>query len=909
MAAANRPYLVSRTARLRRLASIAVATAFLVAFEPAAPQAGGRWSPWGEIQGSAGSDFKIDADLFAPLWQREAAMLFLDLRGSVDDDEEIQGHAGLGYRRLFGDWLASGYAYFDVAETEHDHTFLQGSLGVELMNEDWDFRINGYFPESQDKTIGDYRLALVNSPTGGQTLQFRGRQERALGGGDFEVGWRPPILRDQENAELRVFAGGFYRDASGYDALIGPAGRLELRLFDLPFLPQGSRLTTGAELRWDDERDTWGGAFVRLRIPFHVLGLGGEKLAGMDRRMVDRPVREGIIARSRRDERTPYTPVGGPVGDVAYADGATEGDARSVPTAGEIETAIGVAGAGGIIVALDQTGPIDPVNGNQTIELLPGQILMGGGSSVTLANGSLRGVFTAPGGRGLFQTADEIVHLQLTDDNVVQSIDLDGGSTGVQVFGDRVSVTDVGIENVASVSPGIDAMGVYWIGHDGRMQDVRIGDVTSLDAGFSTRGVAWRGDRGWLSDVSIGNVSASGGGIASALSWLGDDAIVRNVAAGNVRSGSGDARALWIEATSGTFEQILIGDVTSASEQARGIDFSPLGERRLDLRDVGIGDVAGGSYADGIFWAGGEGEWSNIAIGNVTANDVSANGVQRNAGTGGRLTNFTVGNVTGGVGAGAGLRTFGAEDFTFSNFTIGDVAAATDGFGFGIVASLGGRNNIYSNGTIGNVSGTGSGNAAVGVRLSGEIDTVVSNLSIGNVTLLDSGGSAFQGARGIDEFGSTRSLFRDVSVGDVTAIGPNTNAWGVFWGGSGGTATRIAVGGVTAADAGSFAYGVEVSGDGNRIEDVVIDDVSGPNEASTSVIRIFGGNANEINLVRVPTNSVAGNGVFFDLGPALDNVGANNSATLLGFGVASCVDSGGSYTGSAIQFNAVNFCP
>lgn len=172
-----------------------------------------------------------------------------------------------------------------------------------------------------------------------------------------------------------------------------------------------------------------------------------------------------------------------------------------------------------------------------------------------------------------------------------------------------------------------------------------------------------------------------------------------------------------------------------------------------------------------------------------------------------------------------------------------------------------------------------------------------------------SGVGGFQGARGVDEFGSTRSLFSDITVGDITAIGVNTNAWGVFWAGDGGSATGIAVGSVTAGDAGSFAYGVEISGNGNRIEDVVIDDVSGPDEVSTFVIRIFGGNANEINLVRVPTHSVAGNGVFFDLGPALDNVGANNSATLLGFGVASSVDSGGDYTGSAIQFNAVNFCP
>lgn len=166
--------------------------------------------------------------------------------------------------------------------------------------------------------------------------------------------------------------------------------------------------------------------------------------------------------------------------------------------------------------------------------------------------------------------------------------------------------------------------------------------------------------------------------------------------------------ALWILDTSGTFEQILIGNVTSVDERARGIHFSPLDERRLDLRDVGIGDVAGGSFADGIFWAGGEGDWAGITIGDVTAHGGSANGVQRNAGVGGSLTNLTIGNVTtGSFGTGADLQTFAAQDFRFSDFTIGDVVAPSDGFGFGIVAALGGTNNSYSNGIIGNVSGTG----------------------------------------------------------------------------------------------------------------------------------------------------------------------------------------------------------
>jgi hypothetical protein len=263
------------------------------------------------------------------------------------------------------------------------------------------------------------------------------------------------------------------------------------------------------------------------------------------------------------------TPGGVPVGNIAYADGTTEGDARSVPTAGEIETAIGVAGTGGIIVALDQTGPIDPVNGNQTIELLPGQVLMGGGSSITLTNGPLVGVFNAPGGRGLFQTADEIVHFHLADDNWMQSIDIDGGYIGIRTLGDRVSVYDVGIENIASVSPIVDdTTGVFWLGHDGWLQDVRIGNVTSFN-NHHTAGVSWWGDRGWLSDVTIGNVSSTGdnvlANVVSAIFWIGDEGVAQNVTAGNISSVWDEIRALWIQAPNSSFDNVTIGNVSSTN--------------------------------------------------------------------------------------------------------------------------------------------------------------------------------------------------------------------------------------------------------------------------------------------------------------------------------------------------------
>lgn len=892
----------------RALRATFMTAGILTLWIPAALPAGAaepKWAPYGVLLGRGGSGGGLGgADLFAPLWQNPSALFFTDLRGTMDDDAEIQGNFGLGYRRMINEHCLGGiYAYFDILETEEDNTFLQGTTGVELLTERWDFRVNGYIPESdQERVPGDAVATLMYTPTG-QAVGIRESVERALYGVDWEAGWRLPILVDGENSEVRLFAGGYYRDAGGVSALVGPTGRLEVRLFDLPFLPTGSRFTLGGEVSWDDPRGTRGAAMARIRIPLNFFGGGEERLQGLDRRMVDRVVRGDAVVRRRK----------GPaelVGNLAYTDGLTEGDARSVPTAGEIETAIGVAGPGGIIVALDQTGPIDPLNDNQTIDLLPGQVLMGGGSSVMLTTGGASALFTAPGGRGMFQTGDEIIHMQVAEGGQVHSVDIDGGLTGLQVVGDRAIVRDVAITNIASTTPVIAfTTGVNWLGNDGLMEEVSIGDVSSVDD-VDTAGVMWHGDRGTMRNVTIGNITSVDTSVASALNWSGDGGFASDVTMGNVSSVNGEVRGIWWSTEGSTLENVVLGNVTSTNSLARGLDWVQALNGAGTVRNVTIGEVRGGYFADGVHWWAGDGSLRDVMVGNVTADDGSANGLYRESGIGGTVSNLTVGNVTGsamgGAGSAAGIRWSYSDDGILTGATIGNVTAFTSGWGLGVIADNSDNVELRDI-TVGNVAAVGDGNHASGIRFRDMTNSSASEVTVGNVGLLGEGQPFFGGARGIDLSGTDLAL-RDITIGHVTNV-DNTRAFarGIFFQGIGESSVRgVEIGNVTATAPDATAIGVDFLQNGGIVEDVQMGVVTGDSVAKTFAIRfnnVSDSVANQIRFVQVN-----GNGVLFEGAATLNNVGTGNNGTLFGLGVQNCIDLAGDSTGSAVEFNTTT-CP
>ncbi len=156
--------------------------------------------------------------------------------------------------------------------------------------------------------IQDNEIGLLRQSVGG-ALGQNGLliQEAPLGGIEGEIGYRLPFGNSLgSNTETRVFLGGYAFWGDGYPTYAGPRGRVEFRVYDLPFLGDGSRLTAGGEIAWDDPRGVTGEGTLRLRIPLNIFGGGNHpQLSDLDRRMVDPvPIRVLPVYAQRQEVTT-----------------------------------------------------------------------------------------------------------------------------------------------------------------------------------------------------------------------------------------------------------------------------------------------------------------------------------------------------------------------------------------------------------------------------------------------------------------------------------------------------------------------------------------------------------------------------------------------------------------------------
>ena len=395
-----------------------------------------RWGPHADLNVRPGNGKTIgELQLFIPAWQNHNSMLFLDLRGNGDNDEDAEGNAGLGYRRLVKDWgwIVGGYGFFDARYSDRaDEMFYGATLGLEALSENFDVRANGYIPEDTDEDLdGPGRITFS-----GNSVAFRQNQVTPLYGVDGEIGWRIPFPKDSMFWDTRVYMGGFHFDGDGAEDLTGPRGRAEMRLHQIPLLPANSRLTLGVDVRNDDERDTEVMGLVSLRIPFGgaVGRAGASDLTLLERRMVDPIVRDVEIQTGNTlgsAEGVVHPLTGGPVTSVFFAAEGGTGDGSS-GSPDSLDDAITAAGDDGIVVVLNGGGDIDAQS--TPADLSDGQILVGGGASVTLQSATGQpGLFTAPGGGATItdSVGDSATLVTLADDNIVSGLSLTNGSIGV----------------------------------------------------------------------------------------------------------------------------------------------------------------------------------------------------------------------------------------------------------------------------------------------------------------------------------------------------------------------------------------------------------------------------------------------------------------------------------------------
>lgn len=413
-----------------------------------------KWDGYVEGGGKLGTKRHIgEVGLFLPIAQDDKSLLFADFRGSLDDNDVREGNFGLAYRRLgsgaWRGWILGGYGFFDRRRTESGNIFLQGTVGVEALSEQWDFRINGYLPEAGSKLATPESTTAATSGTGFTLTTLGEVRERALPGFDVEAGYKLPLTDLGTGVDARVYAGAYHFDAAGFDNVTGPRGRFELDFTDLSPLPPGSNLLLGAEVQWDDVRGAQAFAVVRLHIPFGaIFGNGGNRgaaaprLSKLERRMTRRIERDvdivagdsqvatltesGFVTNNAGVQITAFTQI-----DAGVAD---------------LSTAVTAAGANSLLII---DGSAGTVNDDSISSLAVGQIVAGGGASLTVSSASGRSAsVTLPGAAPTVNGTGGANVFQITnDDGQIISLTITGGGNGILITSDNVLISGVTIDN------------------------------------------------------------------------------------------------------------------------------------------------------------------------------------------------------------------------------------------------------------------------------------------------------------------------------------------------------------------------------------------------------------------------------------------------------------------------------
>lgn len=398
-----------------------------------------KWGGWIDAGGKIGTKRDIgEVDLFLPVAQDDHRLLFLDLRGSLDDQSQREGNFGLGYRQMLDNgWNLGGYGFFDRRRSETGHFFSQATVGAEALGEDFDLRLNGYVPlgRREYEVPGSTRIDLTSN-----SIRMSNSHERAYHGGDAELGWRVPVFAAQSDAELRVYGGGYWFDAPDSDEVAGPRLRMELRLYDLAEDLPGSRLTLSGEVQRDQARGTQEFLGFKLRLPLQPENQG-RRLSAQERRMMDPVVRDVDIVTQQEEVSEPVSMNGQTLDRVTQLSGS------------DVQAQLDAASPGSLLL-LSGTATV-----TSAVTLPAGQTLRGGGGVLVLTGASSGRTVTyrIPGASGVIKGAvagDAVLKMSANSSLsgiIVENTSTNSGAWAVSVNGaSGVSLRDVSLVSAAN---------------------------------------------------------------------------------------------------------------------------------------------------------------------------------------------------------------------------------------------------------------------------------------------------------------------------------------------------------------------------------------------------------------------------------------------------------------------------
>ncbi len=395
-------------------------------------------TPYWEFDGEA-LDFRKGGGglLFMPVWQCPDKLIFFQAHGGFYRDHLYNGSIGFGLRQKLFPYVGLGInAFFDMAHSDKNRSYLQGGAGAELFGPFWIARINGYVP-----TLKSEFLNLEPIVSGNQ-IAIGGLREKSYGGLDMEVGASCPTVY----GELWGFAGFYWFDACHAKAIVGPRLRTEWRVFDLACC-YGTQLTIGGSWSYDHLHRGQGQLLLRIRVPFGN-GCKRDTCSTKSRfcRQMGDPIRrensiwvERNVSVARRNE-------GGQQLATIWFGAATDGGAGTQRDPASIAQINELSGPNDIIFLLPYNGPIR----GPTLELKPNQRLasFGEGSQIQLdlPNRESITIYRTEGLariRATLLPSSDGVAVHAAPDSQVQSIGIEGGRIGILAdLGGSISIQD-----------------------------------------------------------------------------------------------------------------------------------------------------------------------------------------------------------------------------------------------------------------------------------------------------------------------------------------------------------------------------------------------------------------------------------------------------------------------------------
>lgn len=229
-----------------------------------------RWEPNWEFLGTM-AQFRGGASgaLWYPVLQDNSTICFTQAGvGWVRNAYFI--NFGTGVRRFItGDVIAGVNGFIDISSSDHDISYYQGGLGVELLGPCWEIHANSYFPQLKMTVIRDKRIAgatLVPDPGGGMDILTNDVRRQSLEcsylGYDAEAGY----MFDVGPGELWGWAGYYYARTREGLSFQGP--RFLVEYVSKPMVGWGGQVFAG--VGWEHDRFHGGqtGARVGFRVPF-----------------------------------------------------------------------------------------------------------------------------------------------------------------------------------------------------------------------------------------------------------------------------------------------------------------------------------------------------------------------------------------------------------------------------------------------------------------------------------------------------------------------------------------------------------------------------------------------------------------------------------------------------------------